>query len=380
MPVGQWAASGLGSMEPWDQPRVVSRDVSTEAFMEELCRNVGGYRRFFWLLIRHYLAWWAGMIIVPAVFMDHHRCETKLPLLAWLLYTGTLFAMLAMAILMELSVVQRLGLLRPGDLAAVFSDPRLQLPLVDAVLWKMDAYTDVVFIFIARDCGSSLWWASLATFGFGVVCGQLFFNTCFACTDCDRELPSSFGFMLLDFKLVNAAIRQALPFDPDASDLPVARPVTLRTVANLNGFEKVVCDVAQVSIQGLFLHNSKAPQTFVAFSILCGTLHGTLSLVQSVRACMQDEWAAQAQSVQMGTALLPSAMLSSTAHSMQLDAFPKEEGRALRAPERLKPMPATEYGKSSYASTSNGTPPLASAATNGQHGRGRSSGDAALLL
>merc|ERR1712232_178391 len=133
-----------------------------------------------------------------------------------------------------------------------------------------DSYTDVVFIFIARGCGSSLWWASLAAFVFGVVFGQLLFNTCFACTDCDRELPASFGFVLLDFKLVNTAVRDILPFDPDASDLPVARPVTLRTTGHLIGMEKVVGDIAQVSIQIAFLHNTKAPHGFVLFSIVAG--------------------------------------------------------------------------------------------------------------
>ena len=29
---------------------------------------------------------------------------------------------------------------------------------------------------------------------------QMIFNTCFALSDCDGELPESFGFVLLDFK------------------------------------------------------------------------------------------------------------------------------------------------------------------------------------
>ena len=29
----------------------------------------------------------------------------------------------------------------------------------------------------------------------------MIFNTCFACSDCDGELPASFGFVLLDFKV-----------------------------------------------------------------------------------------------------------------------------------------------------------------------------------
>lgn len=30
---------------------------------------------------------------------------------------------------------------------------------------------------------------------------QMIFNTCFALSDCDGELPESFGFVLLDFKV-----------------------------------------------------------------------------------------------------------------------------------------------------------------------------------
>merc|ERR1719253_1187681 len=183
-----------------------------------------------------------------------------------------------MAVLLELSVVQRLGLLKAGELGSVFSESRWKVPLVLTVLWKLDAYTDVVFIFISRDCNSQLWWAAFATFVFGVIFCQLFFTSCFACTDCDHELPASFGFLLLDFKLVNHAVRHVLPFDPDASHLPVARPVTLRTSGNLIMLAKGVGDIAQVSIQTLFLHNAKAPNLFVMLSIVVGTLHGALSL------------------------------------------------------------------------------------------------------
>ena len=31
-------------------------------------------------------------------------------------------------------------------------------------------------------------------------CREMIFNTCFACSDCDGELPESLGFVLLDFK------------------------------------------------------------------------------------------------------------------------------------------------------------------------------------
>lgn len=255
---------------------------------------------------------------VPALFLDHHRCEVRLPYFAWFLYSATLLAMLAMAVLLELSVVQRLGLLRAGELFEACADKRWQLALVGTVLWKLDSYTDVAFIFIARDCGSSLWWASLATFVFGVVFCQLLFNMCFACTDCDHELPSSFGFVLLDFKLVNAAVRDVLPFDPDASHLPVARPVTLRTTSHLIGMEKAVGDIAQVCIQSLFLINAKMPHGFVIFSVLVGVLHGAMSLFLVLRECVQDEVSLQAHGIQQGTALLPGTL---TAPTLQLSGF-----------------------------------------------------------
>merc|ERR1719446_1377659 len=124
------------------------------------------------------------------------------------------------------------------------------------------------------------------------------------------ELPRSFGFVLLDFKLVNTAVRDILPFDPDANDLPVAKPVTLRTTGHLVGMEKVVGDIAQVSIQIAFLHNTKAPQTFVIFSVLIGMIHGTLALITVIRECVQDEWDLQTRGVQLGTALMPAAQLS----------------------------------------------------------------------
>lgn len=280
--------------------------------MEELCAVSGGYTGFFRSLMYQYLGWWVAVIAVPGCFLDHHKCEARLPYIAWTVYTAVIFSMLALAVLLELSVVQRLGLLKAGELLDVFRERRWQIPLAGTVLWKLDSYTDVVFIFIAHDCGSQLWWASLATFVFGIVFCQLLFNACFACTDCDRELPSSFGFVLLDFKLVNAAVRHVLPFDPDASHLPVARPVTLRTAAHLVGMEKVVGDVAQVAIQCIFLQNRTEPRGFVMFSVLVGAVHGLLTFCTVLRECIADEWAVQAQSLQLGTALLPGTALGQT--------------------------------------------------------------------
>jgi len=301
---GEWDAGEEEEWgEGWDEPCVVTRDVSPEAFMEELCTNAGGYPRFFRSLMWHYVGWWVAVVAVPGFFLDHHRCEAKQPLYAWFLYSCVVAAMLVMVVLMELSLVQRLGLFQAGSLTSMAFDARWQVPLLGTVLWKLDSYTDVVFIFIARDCGSSLWWASLATFIFGVVFGQLLFNTCFACTDCDHELPGSFGFVLLDFKLVNAAVRGALPFDPDVSHLPVGRPVTLRTASNMVGIEKFIGDIAQVCIQILFLGSMNNTHGFVIFSVVVGILNGGFSLSNVIKNCVQEEWAAQARIVEQGTAL-----------------------------------------------------------------------------
>eukprot|EP00933_Yihiella_yeosuensis_P079170 TRINITY_DN9141_c0_g1_i2.p1 TRINITY_DN9141_c0_g1~~TRINITY_DN9141_c0_g1_i2.p1 ORF type:complete len:319 (-),score=36.82 TRINITY_DN9141_c0_g1_i2:232-1074(-) len=210
-----------------------------------------------------------------------------------------------MATLMELSTVQRIGLLQAGEISTIWQDKQWQLPLMATLLFKLDSYTDVAFIFIARDCGSSLWWASLAAVIFGVVFCQLIFNTCFACSDCDGELPKSFGFVLLDFKLVNAAVRGVLPFDPDVSDLPVAKPVTLKTSGHLVGLEKVVGDIAQVSIQCLFLMNSTVPHGFVIFSVLIGICNGVLSLTLVMKECANETWDSKAHGFEQGIALAP---------------------------------------------------------------------------
>jgi len=280
--------------------------------MDELCVNMGGYGGFFWMLIRHHFAWWLLIIVVPALFLDHHRCEARLPFFAWLVYGATLVAMLTVSLLLELSVVQRLGLLRGGDLQEIWLERRWQLMVAATLLWKLDSYTDIAFMFVARDCGSSLWWASLATFGFVVIFGQLFLSTSCSCRDCERELPPSFGFVLLDFKLVNHAVKQVLPFDPDASDLPVARPVTLRTVAHLLSLLKIMGDVAQVSIQLIYYKNAEAPQAFVVLSILASVLHGTLACGTLVQEWLQDELATQSSGLQTGTALRPMSPLPST--------------------------------------------------------------------
>lgn len=324
MPVGIWSDSdaATGADDLWDETRVVSRDVSPEAFMEELCANAGGYRGFFWTLLLHYFGWWATIASLPAIFFDHHRCEVKATYFAWVLYTATVVGVLAIAVLLELTMVQRLGLLRPGELRTVWSERRWLVPLFGTLLWKLDGYTDVVFVFVAHDCGSTLWWASLATLVFGVVFGQLLFNACFACTDCDRELPPSFGFVLLDFKLVNTAVRHVLPFDPDASHLPVSKPITLRTTSNLISMEKIVIDVAQVSIQAMFLVNAELPHSFVMFSVLVGVFNSAWAISVFMRECLQDTWSLKnrgaLQMSQTRSVLLPVDQLAANDHTTVL--------------------------------------------------------------
>ncbi|CAK9111289.1 unnamed protein product [Durusdinium trenchii] len=262
----------------WTGP---GREVSSKAFMDELCSDVGGYRAFLRRLALQYFGWWVAIAGVPAVFLDHHRCESSMPYLAWCLYGGTVLAMLVMAVLMELTIVQRLGLLKAGELH-VLQERRWRRPLASTVLWKLDSYTDMAFVFIARDCGSSLWWASLASIIFCTVFCQMLFNTCFACSDCDGELPESFGFVLLDFK---------------------AKPVTLKSSANLVGLEKVVGDVAQVCIQSLFLMSASAPHGFVIFSVIVGALNGCLSIALIAQDALQEESAVQDRELEQGTVL-----------------------------------------------------------------------------
>merc|ERR1719446_1899489 len=149
------------------------------------------------------------------------------------------------------------------------------------------------------------------------------------------ELPRSFGFVLLDFKLVNTAVRDVLPFDPDASDLPVAKPVTLRTTGHLVGMEKVIGDIAQVSIQIAFLHNTTASQNFVIFSVLVGMIHGTLALITVIRECVQDEWDLQKSGVHLGTALMPGTQLSHGSFSANTNS------KGTGALDKLRPTETT---------------------------------------
>lgn len=297
-----WISAGVHDACVWDDRRL-GQETCPQAFIEELCAASGGYGKFFRRLLVQYLGWWAAVILVPTIFMDHHRCESNLPDLVWLLYAAVLVAMVSLAVLLELAVVQRLGLLAAGRISEILSIRRWQVALLSTVMWKLDSYLDVVFMFIARDCGSSLWLASFATFMFAVVFGQLLLNTFFAFTDCDHQLPSSFGFMLLDFKLVNTAVQGILPFDPDFSHLPVQRPVTLRITRRFTGIEKLVSDIAQVSIQIAFLRANQPTPNFVKVSVLSGLAHGIFSLYIIIRGYVQDELAVQG--TPLSTALLP---------------------------------------------------------------------------
>lgn len=67
------------------------------------------------------------------------------------------------------------------------------------VVWRIDVYLDVVFIIIARNCDSNLWWASFACFVIVNVILQMLLMNLFVCTDCDHQMPGGMGFLLYDF-------------------------------------------------------------------------------------------------------------------------------------------------------------------------------------
>jgi len=97
--------------------------------------------------------------------------------------------MLVLVVLMELSVVQRLGLSRPEpSCGSVTPTPT-----------KFSSSSRVTVV-------PRLWLASLATFFFGVLLGQSLYNACIVCMDCDHELPASFGFTLSVFKMVETHV------------------------------------------------------------------------------------------------------------------------------------------------------------------------------
>ena len=68
------------------------------------------------------------------------------------------------------------------------------------MIWRIDIYLDVVFMIIARNCGSHMWWASLAVLLFGNWGIQVFLNGFFAHYNCDGELFDKMGFIIFDFK------------------------------------------------------------------------------------------------------------------------------------------------------------------------------------
>lgn len=88
-------------------------EISPEAFMEELCTQSGGYGRFFRTLALQFFIWHVAVVAVPAFFLDHHRCESTQPFYAWLMYAAVVVAMVTLAVLLELSVVQGIGAAQP---------------------------------------------------------------------------------------------------------------------------------------------------------------------------------------------------------------------------------------------------------------------------
>jgi len=310
--------------------------------MEEICTPLGGYGWVFRRLVMLYVGWWVAIVLVLLLLLDHHRCEAQMPVIGWVLYAAIVAAMLFLAVLVELSMVQRLGLLKADRFPAILFERQWLIPLISTVLWKLDSYLDMAFIFVAHDCGSSLWQASLCVVVFGVVLGQLLLNIGFAATDCDHELPSSFGFFLLDFKLVNTAVLSIIPFNPDASHLPVARPVTLRTTGHFIGMEKVLSDLAQVCIQIVYLRSNSTASSFVMFSVLVGILHGTFSICVVVREWVTDEKTAIAKTAKLDldSASPARETLPSPARPTPMSPMPSAAGPS---PERFgRPTPGSD--------------------------------------
>lgn len=90
--------------------------------------------RFLRSLLFQHFGWWAAVTLVPSAFLDHHRCEKSMPYWGWGLYGATVLAMLLMALLLELTMLQRLGLL--DELKALW-EPKWRRPLASTVLWKV---------------------------------------------------------------------------------------------------------------------------------------------------------------------------------------------------------------------------------------------------
>lgn len=297
----------LSDADSDDNDVCANHNLSPEAFMEELCASAGGYNKFFRSLLIQYVGFHVAVFSIPAIFLDHHRCEGNQSAFAWILYVVIILLCTSFAVLVELNLVQAIGLLDPRDVPEFVLEERWRLPLILSFAWKLDLYTDVAFVFVAFDCGSSLWWASVATTCFTVVFCQLLLNGIFACNDCDRELPASFGFVMLDFKLVNAAVKHVMPFDPDKTHLSMSRAITLPSSGNLIALQKIVGDVAQVSIQALFVGSQQDVHLFVYLSMASGTCHGIVAVVSLVKEFVRQGNCYQSGCLEQGVALQPKA-------------------------------------------------------------------------
>jgi len=236
-------------------------------------------------LLRWMLVNTAVVVLTPLVFINSHRCRGF-----------AIFAYLSHCVMLIAGVVQlrwEIGVARvvisqvdslpvTASLTTLLEEhPELTLPLVQQVVAKLDLYTDVVFLLVAFDCGSSVWWAAGASLACWLVLSCLF-NVWLSATDCAGELSKGFGFLLLDFKIVNGAILTSLPdLDQAASDPQQAfarESLTPGSVATLVAMERsLALAIPQVAVQCYFLSEwgdgSRGVVGFVVFSILVSLLY-----------------------------------------------------------------------------------------------------------
>eukprot|EP00397_Hematodinium_sp_SG-2012_P014549 GEMP01014793.1.p1 GENE.GEMP01014793.1~~GEMP01014793.1.p1 ORF type:complete len:337 (+),score=69.13 GEMP01014793.1:280-1290(+) len=247
--------------------------LSPRAYMDNLCVRCGGYDSFFWKLFGHYIALWVVVIVAPLATMEHHTCQ-EVKILSWV--SHVVFALFqAWSLRHEWRLSQQL-VSYPQKLPK-WHDAWLSRTL----LWRINIYLDVVFIFIARDCGSSLWVAALVCFVVSNVVGQLLLHSCFAMSDCDHQLPHSFGFVLFDFLLVNSVVRQQMPALEDSTLAgPFSRTWTLRGVDRCIQFEKsALSDVVQAGIQLMFLNSDEGTLSWlVILSVSVSLLHAMVTI------------------------------------------------------------------------------------------------------
>ncbi|CAD7954199.1 unnamed protein product [Amoebophrya sp. A25] len=160
--------------------------------------------------------------------------------------------------------------------------------LARTAVWRIDVYLDLIFIIVARNCGSNLWWPSLAVFVSVNFLLQIFLHLLFAFTDCDGQLPRCMGFVLFDFGLVNKAVRLRLPFNYDSIAAGIGGPgsgmLTPQKVSHCIMVEKCFLgDVGQILIQTKFLLDVTTPNNgFVYLSVFCSYLSLLLNLLQLV--------------------------------------------------------------------------------------------------